>query len=102
MYPSNVRVAGKRIPNNYSALKLLEEGYVIVQANDVPEGVIPFGHKPIPEPYSLKTPEPGDVSIYLGGNHKNYAHMIPEAPSDGRAYVRMNNEWVLLSEALRR
>ena len=39
----------------------------------------------------------GNVTISASGNA---AAGIPEAPNDGNAYVRMNGQWVLLSDAL--
>ena len=96
----------KRKPSNLAALRLLEEGYVIVSKYDVPSDVVPFGTRPAPEPYTLDPGESGDVltriDSYNFAGHRNWVKagtppppaIADDAPNDGRIYGRQNNTWI--------
>ncbi len=109
-WPDNT--VAKPKPNNRAALKLLEEGYVIVSKYDVPADVVTYGQVDYPEPF---TPSPGVVGDVLkrldsqqfGVGHKNWlpdegsggaGAPITDAPDDNRIYGRQNLGWVTVDD----
>lgn len=108
MWPDNTV---KPRPNNRVAERLLEPGYVIVPKEQAEQyDIKPFGWRPYAAPIELSPGNPGDVLVRVDNNQyagfKNWVAAgsptatIEDAPQDGRPYIRIDGQWVLLTTFL--